>query len=112
MIFSGLSAGALCWFAHGMTDRPVDDDLIPVWMDGMNLVPFSLGVHYDEPFWQQLDGFVARQDTPAIALENGVALSIIDGRMTIVRAREEGCAWLLRPEGGQLRKTRYDGGGI
>lgn len=112
VVLSGLSAGALCWFSHGMTDRPVDDDLIPVWIDGMNLVPCCCGVHYDEPYWQAFDGFVARQDLPAIALENGVALSVIDGRMTVVRSLPERRAWLLRPENGCIRKELYEGGCI
>ena len=112
VVLSGLSAGALCWFAHGMTDRPVDDELIPTWIDGLGLIPLCCGVHYDEPYWQALDGFVAAQDMPAIALENGVALSVIDGRMTIVRSMPERRAWLLRPENGALRKEPYDGGRV
>lgn len=112
VVLSGLSAGALCWFSHGMTDRPVDDDLIPVWIDGMNLVPCCCGVHYDEPYWQAFDGFVARQNLPAIALENGVALSVIDGRMIVVRSLPERRAWLLRPENGSVRKVPYEGGCI
>ena len=112
VVLSGLSAGALCWFAHGMTDRPVDDDLIPVWMDGLGLIPLCCGVHYDEPYWQAFDGFVARQDLPAIALENSVALSVIDGRMTVVRSLPERRAWLLRPENGSIRKELYEGGCI
>lgn len=108
VILSGLSAGALCWFAHGMTDPPVDDELVPVWMDGLNLIPLCLGVHYDEPYWQQFDGFAAQQSMPAVALENCVALSVIDGRMTIVRSRSDRRAWLLR----QGIKTVYEGGRI
>ena len=112
VVLSGLSAGALCWFSHGMTDRPVDDDLIPTWMDGLGLIPLCCGVHYDEPYWQAFDGFVARQDLPAIALENSVALSVIDGRMTVVRSLPERRAWLLRPENGCIRKELYEGGCI
>lgn len=112
VVLAGLSAGALCWAAGGMTDRPVDDDLIPAWVEGMNLLPYALGVHYDEPYWQQLDRFAAAQDKPVIALENCTALSFVDGRMTIIRSREDRQAWLLRPENGLLRKEPYTGGAV
>ena len=109
-VLSGLSAGALCWAACGMTDRSDDDDFFPGWLEGLGLLPFGIGVHYDEPFWQQLDALAAAQDKPVIALENCTALSVIDGHMTVIRSREDRCAWLLRPENGALVKTRYEGG--
>ena len=110
VVLSGLSAGALCWASCGMTDRPDDDDFIPGWLEGLALVPFGIGVHYDEPFWQQLNSLAARQDKPVNALENCTALSVIDGHMTIVRSRKDRAAWLLRPVNGGIVKTRYEGG--
>lgn len=110
VVLSGLSAGALCWASCGMTDRSDDDDFIPGWLEGLALLPFGIGVHYDEPFWQQLDELTARQDAPVIALENCTALSVIDGHMTVIRSREDRRAWLLRPVNGSVVKTRYEGG--
>lgn len=112
VVLSGLSAGALCWAACGMTDRYDDDDFFPGWLEGLGLLPFGIGVHYDEPFWQQLDSLTAAQDKPVIALENCTALSATDSGMTVIRSRKDRQAWLLRPENGMLRKEPYTGGAV
>ncbi|MBE7186817.1 peptidase E [Jatrophihabitans endophyticus] len=45
VVLTGVSAGSLCWHLGGTTDS-FGPDLRPV-TDGLGLVPFSNGVHYD-----------------------------------------------------------------
>ena len=45
MVLTGVSAGSICWHVGGTTDS-YGPDLRPV-TDGLALVPFSNGVHYD-----------------------------------------------------------------
>lgn len=45
VVLTGVSAGSLCWHVGGTTDS-FGPDLRPV-TDGLALVPFSNGVHYD-----------------------------------------------------------------
>lgn len=45
VVLTGVSAGSICWHAGGTTDS-FGPDLRPV-TDGLALVPFSNGVHYD-----------------------------------------------------------------
>ena len=45
VVLTGVSAGSICWHAGGTTDS-FGPDLRPV-TDGLGLVPFSNGVHYD-----------------------------------------------------------------
>lgn len=107
VVLSGLSAGALCWFAHGVTDQVGHGTDSLAWMNGLGLIPYTLCPHYDEPFWAAFDCMAQQAPTPAIALENGSALMVLDGRMTVLHARENVSAWLFRP--GQPRQ-RYEGG--
>jgi peptidase E len=57
VVLTGVSAGSICWHQGGTTDS-FGPDLRPV-TNGLGLVPFSNGVHYDSepqrrPLFQQL----------------------------------------------------------
>lgn len=59
VVLTGVSAGSICWHAGGITDS-FGPDLRPV-DNGLGLVPFSNGVHYDSeeqrrPVFQSLIG--------------------------------------------------------
>jgi peptidase E len=75
VVLTGVSAGSLCWHVGGTTDS-FGPDLRPV-TDGLALVPFSNGVHYDSepqrrPLYQRL---VADGILPAgYATDDGVGL--------------------------------------
>jgi peptidase E len=75
VVLTGVSAGSLCWHVGGTTDS-FGPDLRPV-TDGLALVPFSNGVHYDSeeqrrPLFQQLiaDGTLPE----GYATDDGVGL--------------------------------------
>jgi peptidase E len=75
VVLTGVSAGSICWHAGGTTDS-FGPDLRPV-TDGLALVPFSNGVHYDSeaqrrPVFQRL---VADGTLPAgYATDDGVGV--------------------------------------
>jgi peptidase E len=59
VVLTGVSAGSICWHAGGTTDS-FGPELRPL-TDGLGLVPFSNGVHYDSeerrrPLFQRLIG--------------------------------------------------------
>src|ERR1700757_691221 len=75
VVLTGVSAGSICWHAGGTTDsfgptpRPVTD--------GLPLLPFSNGVHYDSeperrPLFQKLIG--QRLIPPGYATDDGVGV--------------------------------------
>lgn len=75
VVLTGVSAGSICWHAGGTTDS-FGTDLRPV-TNGLALVPFSNGVHYDSeeqrrPVFQSLigDGTLP----PGYATDDGVGL--------------------------------------
>lgn len=75
VVLTGVSAGSICWHAGGTTDS-YGPALRPV-TDGMGLVPFSNGVHYDsEPERRPLfQGLIAQGVIPpGYATDDGVGV--------------------------------------
>ena len=75
VVLTGISAGSICWHVGGTTDS-FGPDLRPV-TDGLALVPFSNGVHYDSepqrrPLFQRLiaDGTLP----PGYATDDGAGV--------------------------------------
>lgn len=75
VVLTGVSAGSICWHVGGTTDS-FGPDLRPV-TDGLALVPYSNGVHYDSeaqrrPLFEQLiaDGTLP----PGYATDDGAGL--------------------------------------
>lgn len=78
VVLSGQSAGALCWHVGGNTDSFGPD--LRVWAEGMGLLPYSCGVHYDsEPQRRPLlQASVASGELPpGYAADEGVALHYV-----------------------------------
>jgi peptidase E len=75
VVLTGVSAGSICWHVGGTTDS-FGPTLQPI-MDGLGLVPFSNGVHYDgeeqrRPLFQKL---IADGTLPAgYATDDGAGL--------------------------------------
>jgi peptidase E len=75
VVLTGVSAGSICWHVGGTTDS-YGPSLRPV-TDGLGLVPYSNGVHYDSeperrPFFQRL---IAEGTIPSgYATDDGVGV--------------------------------------
>jgi peptidase E len=75
VVLTGISAGSICWHVGGTTDS-FGPELRPV-TDGLALVPFSNGVHYDSeaqrrPLFQRLIG--AGTLPPGYATDDGAGV--------------------------------------
>lgn len=78
VVLSGQSAGALCWHVGGNTDSFGPE--LRVWADGLALLPYSCGVHYNsEPQRRPLlQASVASGELPGgYAADEGVALHYV-----------------------------------
>lgn len=93
VVLTGVSAGSICWHVGGTTDS-FGPDLRPI-VDGLGLVPFSNGVHYDSepqrrPLFQQL---IADGTLPAgYATDDGAGVVYRGERFAEAIAEREGKA--------------------
>ncbi|MFC6085439.1 Type 1 glutamine amidotransferase-like domain-containing protein [Sphaerisporangium aureirubrum] len=111
VVLTGQSAGALCWHVGGNTDSFGPD--LRVWAEGLALLPFSCGVHYNSepqrrPLLQQS---VASGELPeGYAADEGVALHYV-GREFIqaVTVDPAGYAYRLDRDGdGRVKEFRVE----
>lgn len=108
-IACGVSAGALCWFERGITDS-YGPGLNPL-ENGLGFLSGSFCPHYDSdprrPF--HYPEYVRKTGVAGTAVEDGVALHYVDGRLRrVVSSRPAARAWRMTPEGGEVRVERID----
>jgi peptidase E len=107
IVLSGVSAGAICWFAGGTTDS--FGPLRP-FTDGLRLLAGSYCPHYDSepgrrPLYREL---VASEALPAgLACDDGAAAHFIDDTLAeIVTDRPEAGGYLVaRDDAGAVTET-------
>jgi peptidase E len=111
VVLTGVSAGSICWHTGGTTDS-FGPELRPV-TDGLGLVPFSNGVHYDSeaqrrPLFQRLvgDGTL----TTGYATDDGVGILYRGSDFVEAVAETDGAgAYFVTPDGrGGVDETRID----
>jgi peptidase E len=111
VVLTGVSAGSICWHVGGTTDS-YGPSLRPV-TDGLGLVPYSNGVHYDSeperrPLFQRL--IAERVIAPGYATDDGVGL-IYRGTSfagAIAENPHGGAYFVDRTSDGVAQETRID----
>ena len=110
VVLTGVSAGSICWHVGGTTDS-FGPELRPV-TDGLGLVPFSNGVHYDSepqrrPLFQSL---IADGSLPAgYATDDGAGL-VYRGTdfVEAVSERDGAAAYFVEVDDGAAVEHRVD----
>jgi len=111
VVLGGVSAGSICWHVGGTTDS-FGPDLRPV-TNGLALVPYSNGVHYDSeeqrrPLYQKL---IADGVLPAgYATDDGVGVLYRGTEMVeaVTEVPGKGAYFVERGEEGQAVETRIE----
>jgi peptidase E len=110
VVLTGVSAGSLCWHVGGTTDS-FGPELRPV-TDGLALVPFSGGVHYDSeeqrrPLFHRL---VADGTLPAgYATADGVGVLYRGTEFVEALAeRDDAAAYRVTAEDGRAVEVQLD----
>lgn len=111
VVLTGVSAGSLCWHVGGTTDS-FGPQLRPV-TDGLALVPFSNGVHYDSeeqrrPLYQRLVADATLP--PGYATDDGVGVLYRGTDFVEAVSEQDGKAayWVERGADGSAVETRID----
>jgi peptidase E len=110
VVLAGVSAGSVCWHAGGTTDS-FGPELRPV-TDGLGLVPYANGVHYDsEPGRRPLlHRLVADGTLPdAYATDDGVGLVYDRTRLVEAVTETRGrAAWSVVARDGAAHEERIE----
>ncbi|MGP3962585.1 Type 1 glutamine amidotransferase-like domain-containing protein [Nonomuraea sp. 3N208] len=111
VVLTGQSAGALCWHVGGNTDS-FGPELRP-WADGLALLPYSCGVHYDSDPQRRtlLHESVAGGELPAgYAADEGVGLHYVGTEfIQAVSVEPGGSAYRLEHDGsGGVKELRIE----
>jgi len=98
VVMTGLSAGSLCWFSHGITAFHGE----PKAVRGLGLLPWSNAVHYDEEGRRSAfrDGVATGELPPGYASCNSAALHFVGSDLArVVSSREKARAYRVSPGG-------------
>ncbi len=107
VIMSGLSAGAICWFAAGQTDTQIyeaGDARNYMTVEGMGVIKAILCPHHEEhtraeDFEKRIKAYGA-----GIALDNNCAIELRDDRFRIHRSIPTAKGYCLKYQNGVLSK--------
>lgn len=98
VVLCGLSAGAICWCKYGNSDsrNPYNENRELIRVRALGFLEILMCPHYDSQ--HRRSGSLKRMmertyKIPAIALEDCVALKIVDDYCCIITAREGACAY-------------------
>jgi len=106
VVLSGVSAGAICWFSHGISDSKKFTNLNAGFtkIAGMGLINALYCPHYDVEKDRKpaLKEMMKKISGAAIAVDNCCALEIIDGKYRIISSKPPANAYKVYWSGGKF----------
>ena len=83
IILTGLSAGAMAYFTNGYSDsnRSTNPEASLCLVKCLDLIPYCFCPHYNEEERKSFDEFVVKKGFNGLALEDNVALVVIDNKI-------------------------------
>ena len=83
IILTGLSAGAMAYFTNGYSDsnRSTNPEASLCLVKCLDLIPYCFCPHYNEEERKSFDEFVVKKGFDGLALEDNVALVVIDDKI-------------------------------
>lgn len=79
-VIAGQSSGAMCWCRRGYDNCGIDGRYM--FLDGLDLIPYILCPHFED--WQHFCENVKMQELDGLAVDNDIAISIVDGKYEII----------------------------
>ena len=101
IILTGLSAGAMAYFANGYSDsnRSTNPEASLTLVKCLNIIPYCFCPHYNDEERKSFDEFVKAKHFKGLALEDNVALLYIDGEIKgIIKSNENAKAYLINED--------------
>ncbi|WP_413375604.1 Type 1 glutamine amidotransferase-like domain-containing protein [Alkalihalobacillus sp. 1P02AB] len=108
-VMAGLSAGAICWFKEGHSERDDAVNARGYWDKetpiGLGLIPAIHCPHYNEAGSESFDKQMNQQLLPGIAIDNNCAFVQKDNKYKIIKAESASKAYLFQSSNGIVKKT-------
>ncbi|MGN0350914.1 MAG: peptidase E [Roseburia sp.] len=108
-VLGGLSAGAICWFDCGHSDREAfsgKEDWNYIFVEGMlGIHSFALCPHYNEEGRSTFDVMMREKQLPGLALENETAFVEENGVISFIRSRKDAKAYKITYHNGEMTKS-------
>lgn len=109
ILLSGMSAGAMCWFEHGLTDSYWGADLKP--LQCLGLLPGGCCVHYSsEPKRRRRlhEEVAAGVSGPRVAIDDGAAMLYVGSNLQeVVNWLPEATAYMVAAESGKVSEHAH-----
>lgn len=80
VVIAGQSSGAMCWCKRGYDNCGIGGRYM--FLDGLNFIPYILCPHFED--WQCFLEDVKMQELDGLAVDNDIAISIVDGEYEII----------------------------
>lgn len=106
-VLSGISAGAMCWFACGHSDSSIfwkGDTVGYGWVDGLLAIyPYAFCPHYNERK-DSFDEMIRGKPIPGMALEENVAFIESNGNVRFIASNDSSKTLIISYVNGKLEK--------
>jgi dipeptidase E len=104
-ILAGISAGAICWFQHGLTDSCAEKLVV---LECLGFLEGSCCPHYDgeperRPAYQEV--LLKGDILPGVAIDNGTAIHVVEGEIhRVVASRPDASAYRVYVRKGSVQE--------
>jgi dipeptidase E len=104
-ILAGVSAGAICWFQHGVTDSWAEKLVV---LECLGFLEGSCCPHYDgeperRPAYHEL--LLKGDIPPGVAIDDGAAIYLVDGEIhRVVASRPKASAYRVAVRNGSVQE--------
>jgi peptidase E len=109
IVLAGISAGAICWFQHGLTDSWAEKLAV---LECLGLLEGSCCPHYDgEPERRPAyhDFLLKGAIRPGVALDDGAAIHLVEGAIhRVVASRPKARAYRVRVREGAVQEEPFE----
>lgn len=107
-VLSGISAGAICWFACGHSDSEsfhIKEGWNFCWANGMlDLIHMAYCPHYNEAGRNTFDEMLKEKNMMGVAMENDTAFVYDNGAEYFIKGTPNATAFVMQYNGGILQK--------
>ncbi|HTD17778.1 MAG TPA: peptidase E [Chthoniobacterales bacterium] len=105
-ILCGISAGAICWFEHAISDSVVEGELHP--LKCLGFIPGTASPHYDEPGRRETFHrcLLSGEVSAGYGIDDSAALHFEGTKLVnVVVSRPESCAYYVALTDGKVVET-------